>query len=129
MDLSEDDARAHIETMRWPNGPACVHCGSTNVYRMEGKSTRPGLLACRDCRGHFSVTVGTFMEDSRMPLATWLRAFRLLASSECPVSARQLQRDLRLGSYQTAWLLVRRIREASARDPLAMLLREEFAHG
>src|SRR4051794_31761637 len=112
MNFTEDEARAHIEAIRWPNGPACVHCGSTNVYRMEGKTTRRGLLACRDCRGHFTVTVGTVMEDSRLPLATWLRAFHLVTSSKKGMSALQLQRNLGLGSYRTAWFLAHRIREA-----------------
>lgn len=122
MNLTEDQARAHIEAIRWPNGPGCVHCGSTNVYRLEGKSTRPGLLACRDCRGNFSVTVGTIMEDSHLPLATWVRAFHLMATSKKGISALQLQRNLGLGSYRTAWHLAHRIREAMKCEPVAGLL-------
>ena len=78
----ERSGPAHIEAIRWPHGPACVHCGSVNVYRMEGKTVRDGLLACRDCRGHFTVTVGTVMEDSHLPLATWVRAFHFMATSK-----------------------------------------------
>jgi transposase-like protein len=119
MNFTEDQARAHIEAVRWPYGPACVHCGSVNVYRMEGKTTRPGLLACRDCRNHFTVTVGTVMEDSKIPLATWLRAFHLVTSSKKGMSALQLQRNLGLGSYRTAWFLAHRIREAMRCEPVA----------
>src|SRR5665213_2042992 len=72
---SEDQAREYFESRRWPNGPHCVHCGSTNAYRLQGKSTRPGLLECRDCRQQFTVTVGTVMEDSHLPLSKWAMAF------------------------------------------------------
>src|SRR5687767_8489168 len=91
MNLSEDQARAHIEAIRWPDGPFCPHCASTNVYRMQGESIRDGLLRCRDCEGHFTVTVGTVMEDSHLSLATWVRAFHLMATSKKGMSALQLQ--------------------------------------
>ncbi|MBX3360208.1 MAG: IS1595 family transposase [Phycisphaeraceae bacterium] len=123
QNLTEDEARAHIERLRWPKGPACPHCGSISVYRMEGKTVRPGLLACRDCKGHFTVTVGTVMEDSHLPLATWIRAFHLVTSSKKGVSGLQLQRNLGLGSYRTAWHLAHRIREAMRCEPVAELLR------
>ncbi|HEX3357427.1 MAG TPA: IS1595 family transposase [Tepidisphaeraceae bacterium] len=121
--LTEDQARAHIEAIRWPNSPVCPHCGSVNVYRMEGKTIRPGLLACRDCRGHFTVMVGTVMEDSHLPLATWVRAFHFMATSKKGMSALQLQRNLGLGSYRTAWHLAHRIREAMRCEPVAGMLK------
>lgn len=89
---------------------------------MEGKTIRPGLLACRDCEGHFTVTVGTVMEDSHLPLATWVRAFHLMTSSKKGISALQLQRNLGLGSYKTAWYIAHRIREAMRCEPVAELL-------
>ena len=122
QNLTEDEAREYIERLRWPSGPACPHCGSVNVYRMTGKSVRKGLLACRDCDGHFTVTVGTVMADSHLPLATWVRAFHLIASSKRGMSALQLQRNLGLGSYRTAWHLAHRIREALKCEPVAGLL-------
>lgn len=123
QNLTEEQARAHIEKLRWPNGPACPHCGSISVYRREGKATRTGLLECRDCNGSFTVTVGTVMEDSHLPLATWIRAFHLVTSSKKGISALQLQRNLGLGSYRTAWHLAHRIREAMRAEPVASLLR------
>src|SRR4051812_16409197 len=117
--LTEAEARQHIEAIRWPNGPVCPHCGSINVYRMGGKTIRDGLLACRDCKGHFTVTVGTVMEDSHLPLSTWVRAFHLMASSKKGISALQLQRNLGLGSYRTAWHLAHRVREAMRCEPAA----------
>ena len=116
MNLSEEQARAYFESQRWPDGPHCVHCGSVNVYRLQGKSQRPGLLECRDCKKNFTVTVGTVMEDSHLPLATWARAFHLMASSKKGISALQLQRNLGLGSYKTAWHLAHRIRLAMKPD-------------
>lgn len=123
--LSEDEARDHVEKLRWPNGPYCPHCGSINAYRMQGESIRAGLLACRDCKGHFTVTVGTVMEDSHLPLSTWVRAFHFMASSKKGMSALQLQRNLGLGSYRTAWFLAHRIREAMKCEPVAGMLKGE----
>ena len=112
LNFTDEQALAYFEAQRWPNGPACVHCGSANVYRMEGKTIRNGLLACRDCRGHFTVMVGTVMEDTHLPLSTWAKAFHLMNSSKKGISSLQLQRQLGLGSYKTAWHLTHRIRLA-----------------
>lgn len=122
QDLTEGEAREYIERLRWPNGPTCPHCGSASVYRMAGRTIRAGLLACRGCNGQFTVTVGTVMADSHLPLSTWVRAFHLIASSKMGTSALQLQRDLNLGSYKTAWQLAHRIRAALKCEPLAGLL-------
>src|SRR3954452_17523231 len=122
-DFTEDEARAYFERLRWPNGPGCVHCGSVDVYRVGGHSHRPGLIECRDCRKQFTVTVGSVMEDSHLPLATWAKAFHLIASSKKGMSALQLQRNLGLGSYRTAWFLAHRIREAMRCEPVAGMLK------
>jgi transposase-like protein len=116
MNFTDEQALAYFEASRWPNGPACVHCGSVSVYRLQGKSTRFGLLECRDCKKQFSVMVGTVMEDSHLPLSTWFKAFHLMASSKKGISALQLQRNLGLGSYRTAWHLAHRIRLAMKTD-------------
>jgi len=122
---TEDQAREYFESRRWPNGPVCVHCGSINVYRVGGKSHRKGLLECRDCRDQFTVTVGTVMEDSHLPLATWARAFHFLTTSKKGFSALQLMRNCGIGSYRTAWFLNHRIREAMRAEPLAGMLKGE----
>jgi transposase-like protein len=121
--FTEDEAREFFEVRRWPNGAICAHCDSANVYRLQGKSTRPGLFECRDCKGHFTVTVGTVMEDSHLPLSVWAKAFHLMATSKKGFSALQLQRNLGLGSYRTAWFLAHRIREAMRCEPIAGLLK------
>jgi transposase-like protein len=108
----ENKAREHFEALHWPNGPFCPHCGETErVYRLHGKSHRPGLVYCNACNQNFTVTVGTVMERSHVPLNKWALAFRLMCSSKKGVSAHQLHRMLSV-TYKTAWFMAHRIREA-----------------
>jgi transposase-like protein len=109
---NEEAARAHYEAIRWPDGPVCFHCGSLNVVLMKGKTTRPGLYNCRDCRKPFSCTMGTIYERSHIPLHKWLLATHIMCASKKGVSAHQLWRMLGFGSYKTAWFMAHRIREA-----------------
>lgn len=105
-------ARGHLEKIRWPDGPICPHCGSVDrSTRLKGKTTRPGLFQCNDCRGHFSVTVGSVMERSHIPLPKWVLGFHLMAASKKGVSAHQLHRMLGI-TYKSAWFMAHRIREA-----------------
>ncbi|MFO1185378.1 MAG: IS1595 family transposase [Bauldia sp.] len=120
MFSDEDEARAYFERMRWPNGPFCPHCGNadkTKITALQGKSHRKGLYQCNDCREPFTVTVGSVMERSHLPLTKWALAFHLMAASKKGVSAHQLMRTLGIGSYRTAWFLAHRIREAMKDDP------------
>ena len=108
----DEAARLYFETQRWPAGPFCPHCGETqNVHRMEGQSHQPGMCYCRSCGKKFTVTVGTVMERSHIPLAKWALAFRLMASSKKGMSAHQLGRSLGI-TYKSAWFMAHRIREA-----------------
>ncbi len=111
----ENAAREHIEASRWSAGVYCPHCGSVNVMRMGGK-TQAGMFLCRDCRDKFTCRTGTVMERSHIPLHKWLLALHLMASSKKGVSALQLQRNLGLGSYKSAWFLAMRCREAMGID-------------
>lgn len=113
--LSEPEARAMIERLRWPDGPVCVHCGSVNAMRLGGKSAEKGLCKCRDCRKKFTVRVGTIFEDSPIPLADWVYAFARMCASKKGVSAHQLHRELGV-TYKTAWFMCHRIRHAMAKD-------------
>ena len=79
---------------------------------MAGKSLRPGVYNCKDCRKPFSVTVGTVMERSHIPLSKWVLASRLMAASKKGMSADQLHRMLDT-SYEAAWFLFHRLREAA----------------
>jgi transposase-like protein len=122
--LSEDEARETLERILWPDGPTCPHCGALeNLTRLQGKAHRIGVFQCNNCHDQFSVTVGTIFEDSHIPLRKWLMAFTLLCSAKKGISALQLQRELELGSYRTAWHLCHRIRHAMSKEPLAALLR------
>jgi hypothetical protein len=78
---------------------------------MQGKTTRPGLLKCNDCRKPYSVTIGTLYERSHIPLHKWLLATHLLASSKKGISAHQLHRLLGI-TYKSAWFMTHRIRES-----------------
>lgn len=122
--LSESDARRMLERLRWPDGkPACPHCGVIgDAKRMESDEDsktqlREGVLNCRACRKPFTVTVGTIFEGSHIPLAKWMLGFYLFASSKKSLSALQLQRQLDIGSYRTAWHMAHRIRHAMQNDP------------
>jgi transposase-like protein len=110
----ENKAREALEAIRWPDGPVCPHCGCCDPERIaegQGKAHRAGLFYCADCNGQFTVTVGTVMERSKIPLSKWLLAMHLMGASKKGISALQLQRMLGV-TYKTAWFLCHRIREA-----------------
>ena len=109
---NDDAARKYLESVRWPKGPVCPHCGGTERNsRLNGESHRPGLLFCGDCRSQFTVTVGTVFERSKVPLHKWLLANHLLCSSKKGISSNQLSRLLGV-TLKTAWFMSHRIREA-----------------
>ncbi len=107
---SHENARDWLESLRWPNGPICSHCGTINhAY----KTKKPGWYRCaeKECRKDFTVTTGTVMERSHIQLHKWLMAFYLLNASKKGMSAHQLHRALNL-DYKSAWFMCHRIREA-----------------
>lgn len=107
---NDEAARAMLESILWPDGPICPHCG---VVNRSYKTKRPGVFRCAEkvCRKDFSVTMKTVMERSHIALHKWLQAFHLMASSKKGVSAHQLHRTLSIG-YEAAWFMAHRIREA-----------------
>lgn len=114
-----EEARRHLEAIRWPNGPVCPHCGGVEKQRrIEGKTTRPGLYKCYECNGHYTVTVGTVFERSKIPLNVWFQAVYWLCSSKKGISSHQLHRMLGV-TYKTAWFMTHRIREAMRDGSLA----------
>lgn len=108
-------ARLHLESLHWPDGPRCRHCGSPDATRLEGKSTRPGVIWCNACGKPFTVTVGTIMHRSKIPLNKWVLCAHLLAASKKGISAHQLHRMAGV-TYKTAWFLLHRLRAAAAED-------------
>jgi transposase-like protein len=115
---SEDKARKALEAIRWPDGPVCPHCGSSHpdqIAKIKGKkrSHRPGLFYCNDCKGQFTVTVGTVFERSKVPLTKWWMAAHMLNSGKNGVSAHEIHRTIGV-TYKTAWFMMHRLREAMA---------------
>jgi len=112
-----EDARKHLEAVRWPDGTICPHCGSLGEsYRLEAKPesktpVRPGVWKCKGCRKQFTVTVGTIFADSHIPLHKWLMAIHLLCASKKGMSSHQLHRMLGV-TYRSAWFMTHRIRFA-----------------
>lgn len=109
--LSDDEARAYLENLRWPDGPVCPHCGSKNAVALQGKAHRKGVKKCRDCRKQFTVTVGSIFERSHVPLRHWVYAYARMCASKKGISAKQLERELGV-SYKTAWFMCHRIRHS-----------------
>jgi len=110
----QDEAAAYawVETRVWPDGPICPHCGGIDrIGKLQGKSTRPGVYKCYQCRKPFTVKVGTVFEDSHVPMRFWLQAMYLLCSSKKGISSNQLHRTLGV-TLKTAWFMSHRIREA-----------------
>lgn len=103
-------AREWMEKTRWPEGQICSHCGTFNhAY----KTKKPGWYRCaeKECRKDFTVTTGTVMERSHIPLNKWLMGFYLMSASKKGIAALQLQRALGL-DYKSAWFMCHRIRLA-----------------
>ncbi|MGQ7790789.1 IS1595 family transposase [Faunimonas sp. B44] len=113
----EEAAFAHLESIVWPNGPKCPHCGGAErIYVLKGVKdkkgrVRPGLKKCGHCRKQFTVRVGTVFESSHVELHKWLQAVYLMTASKKGVSSHQLHRILEV-TYKTAWFMAHRIREA-----------------
>jgi transposase-like protein/IS1 family transposase len=114
---SDERARKYLESLRWPNGVACLRCGSLKCYYTSTRRT----WECNSCGYHFSVTAGTMFHDTHLPLHKWLLAAYLMVESKNGISALQLQRTLDV-AYRTAWYLCHRIRVAME-DAYPMRLR------
>lgn len=104
---SEDVCRDYLMMLRWPNGPVCPRCASNTVTAV---TSRP-QFDCTACRFRFSVTSGTILDDTKLPLWKWLAAAYLMVESKKSMSANQVKRTIGT-TYKTAWYLCHRIREA-----------------
>lgn len=114
---SDEECRKTLEEIRWPNGVACLKCGSVNVVPVKDRPT----YVCHDCLYQFSVTVGTVLQDTKIPLYKWFLATFMICESRKGISSNQLKRMLGLGSYKSAWFLTHRIRYAMAMATPALL--------
>src|SRR5438477_2938608 len=112
----------YLAAARWPDGFVCPGCGGGKAWRLE---TKPWTYECAGCGRQTSVTAGTIMHHSKLPLTAWFWAAYLMATHSNGISALQLQRQLAFGSYKTAWLICAKLRcsmLAPGRSPLAGLV-------
>lgn len=107
----EAACRAYILRLRWPNGFRCPRCESESAPWLTGR----GYLHCRECEGEVSVTASTVFERTRTPLRKWFLMMWFVMSQKHGASALGLQRVLGLGSYQTAWTWLHKLRRAMVR--------------
>ncbi len=110
----EAAAREALEAVRWPLGPYCPHCGNSDqdkIAKLATKSARPGLHYCNECKGQFTVTVGTVFERSKVPLTKWWLAAHLFNQGKNGASAHEIHRQVGV-TYKTAWFMMHRLREA-----------------
>ena len=110
---TDEKCRDYLEDLRWPDGVSCLRCKSDVVSELDGRDQ----WYCSSCHYHFSVTAGTIMHDSHLPLRKWFAATYLMCTSKKGISALQLQGTLDV-AYRTAWYLCHRIREAMGNDKL-----------
>jgi transposase-like protein len=107
---SEDACRAYLVQLRWPEGFKCPRCGHTKAW-----AVRAVLYQCAACGRQTSVTAGTIFQDTRTALRTWFRALWWISSQKTGTSAKGLQQVLGLGSYETAWTWLHKVRRAMVR--------------
>lgn len=114
---TEDACREYLFASRWPDGFICPACGG----RDAGAKTRRHLWVCTACGRQTSITAGTVMHKTRLPLRTWFWASYLVSTFHPGISAKQLQRQLGVGCHETAWAMLHKLRGAMVapeRDPL-----------
>jgi hypothetical protein len=99
----------YLAAARWPDGFVCPGCGGGKAWRLQ---TKAWTYECASCRRQTSVTAGTIMHHSKLPLTAWFWAAYLTATHSNGISALQLQRQLAFGSYKTAWLICAKLRFA-----------------
>lgn len=114
---TEADSRANWIEARWGGKPTCAHCKSVDVWTERGST----LFECADCGHQTSLTSGTVLQGTRKPYKTWIRAVFEISSRRNGISAKDLQRIMGFGSYETAWTWLHKLRTAlaqPARGPL-----------
>ena len=123
---TEEDCRAYLMKARWGGKPACADCGSTRVWAIrEGK-----WFECAECGHQTSLTSGTLLNRTRKPLKAWFRAVFEISTHRTGISAKDLQRIMGFGSYETAWTWLHKLRAALVRpdrDPLGPFVQVDEA--
>lgn len=114
---TEEACLRYLEEVRWRDGFWCPKCGEIGSYWRMGD----GLRRCVGCRARTSVTAGTVFDKTRYPLQTWFHVMWHVVGQKNGVSALGLQRELGLGSYQTAWAWLHKLRRAMVRPGRDMI--------
>jgi transposase-like protein len=104
------DCLDYLEWLRWPDGFVCPDCGREGGWRMAD-----GRLKCASCGVRMSPTAGTIFDKTRTPLTVWFTVCWLFASQKDGISALSVKRSLEIGSYQTAWAMLHRLRSVLVR--------------
>lgn len=107
---TEEACRDYLVQLRWPTGIECPGCGPARIWR-----TSRGLGRCSQCLRDISPVAGTIFQDSKLPLRAWFRAAWWVTNQKSGLSALGLQRLLGLGSYETAWTCLHKLRRAMVR--------------
>lgn len=115
---TEEGCSQYLGRLRWPEGFQCPGCGGPKAWL-----TKRNLFHCAQCQQQTSLTAGTLFAGTRKPLRVWFHAMWYLTSQKSGVSALGFQRALGLGSYQTAWAWLHKLRRAMVRPG------REFLHG
>lgn len=109
---TEEACLAYISKLRWSQGFCCPSCG---VFEENPSIMRRGLFLCRKCKRQTSITAGTLFHKTHKPLRTWFLAIWFVTSQKNGASALGLKRVLGLGSYDTAWTWLHKLRRAMVR--------------
>ncbi len=107
---ADADCLDYLEWLRWPGGFTCPGCGHAGGWRLGD-----ACFECAGCGSRTSVTAGTVFDRTRTPLTVWFTACWMFATQKDGVSALSLQRALQIGSYQTAWAMLGRLRSVLVR--------------
>ena len=114
---TDDACHQYLAASRWPDGFVCVRCGGRDPYVLVDRRQWP----CASCRHQVSLTSGTVLHNTKLPLTQWFWAAYLMTTDTRGISALGLQRQLGLRRYETAWLMLHKLRRAmvnAAREPL-----------
>ena len=121
---SEEQCAAALEKFRWPQGFRCPRCQGSQCYRIAPSPTHCTLLQCTACRHQASLTAGTVLDSTKLPLRKWFLAFYLTSQAKTGLSSLALMRQLGV-SYRTAWLVQQKIRCVMAQADQAHRLQGE----
>jgi hypothetical protein len=108
---TEEDCRAYWIEARWGGEPACARCGSKRLWTIRDCTT----FECAECGHQTSLTSGTVLEKTRKPLKMWFRAIFEISTRRTGISAKDLQRIMGFGCYETAWTWLHKLRAAMVR--------------